>query len=238
MPSASHNKSDIAESGRLRTYGRRKGHRLSERRQELLASLLPKLALDMAALAPEPLIQLFESKVSDVWLEIGFGAGEHLAWQAEQNQNVGILGCEPFINGLAKMLAEIEARTLDNVRLHEGDGRDVLAWLPEASIGRMFVLFPDPWPKKRHRRRRLVNMELLDQCARALRSGGEFRLASDIGDYAAEMLQLLNRHDAFVWRARSSTDWLERPTDWPATRYEEKARVQGRRSYYLNFERI
>ena len=199
---------------------------------------MPRLALDLETPAPASLGQLFDAEVSDVWLEIGFGAGEHLAWQAEQNPQVGFLGCEPFINGVAAILAEIETRNLANVRLHMDDARDVLAWLPEASIGRAFILFPDPWPKKRHHRRRLVSADTLRQLARVMRSGSELRLATDSGDYASVMLKRLMDEAAFAWTARCAADWRERGPDWPATRYEQKAAARGARSYYLKFERL
>ncbi len=238
MPDEPETMADRASSAARRFYGRRKGHRLSARRERLLETLLPRLAVDLASPAPGPLTALFDPPVRDVWLEIGFGAGEHLAWQAARNRDIGFIGCEPFVNGLAAMLAEIEEAKLANLRLHGDDGRDVLAWLPAASLGRVFVLFPDPWPKKRHRRRRLIAAETLDQIARVLRAGGELRLASDDPDYAAAMLGAASRHGGFEWTARRPADWRERRADWPATRYEEKARAQGRRPYFLVFRRL
>ena len=226
------------EAGPRRFYGRRKGHRLSARRQSLLETLLPRVEIDLTAPAPEPLCSLFEPPINSVWLEIGFGAGEHLVWQAERRRDIGFLGCEPFINGVAKVLADIDDRQLGNVRIYPDDARDVLAWLPEASIDRAFILFPDPWPKKRHRRRRLVGGETLDALARVLAPGAELRMASDIGEYAAVMLQAALRHRAFVWMARRPGHWRERPEDWPQTRYEEKALAQGRQPYFLTFRRL
>jgi len=226
------------QSGRRRFYGRRKGHRLSDRRQHLIETLLPRVAIDLKTLAPERLGALFEPPVRGVWLEIGFGGGEHIVWQAERHRDVGLIGCEPFINGVAKVLSDIEERELGNVRLHPDDARDVLAWLPDAAIERAFILFPDPWPKKRHRRRRLISSEMLDSLARVLVSGAELRMASDIAEYAAAMLQAMLQHPAFDWTAERPQHWRDRPDDWPQTRYEEKARLQARRPYFLTFCRL
>jgi tRNA (guanine-N7-)-methyltransferase len=226
------------EAGRRRFYGRRKGHRLSARRQHLIETLLPRVAIDLAKPAPETLTTLFDPPVRSVWLEVGFGAGEHLIWQAERNRDVGLIGCEPFINGIAKVLSEIDERELGTVRLHADDARDVLAWLPQSTIDRAFVLFPDPWPKKRHKRRRLISGETLDALARVLAPGAELRMASDIADYAAVMLGSVLKHPAFSWTATRPAHWRERPDDWPQTRYEEKARAQGRRPYFLTFRRL
>ncbi len=225
------------KAARRHLHGRRKGHRLSARRQRLLGELLPRLRLDLDAPAPEPLSGLFPRPVGDVWLEIGFGGGEHLAWQAAHHGDVGFIGCEPFINGVARLLGEVEAQGLDNVRVHDGDARDVLDWLPEASIGRVFILFPDPWPKKRHHKRRLIAPPVLDQLARVMRPGARLRLATDIGDYARASLTALTRHPAFAWCVSEARDWRERGPDWPETRYEAKARAAGRRCYYFTFRR-
>ncbi len=229
--------SEPVEHGARRIYGRRRGHRLSARKQKLLETLLPAVSIDLERPAPTPLAELFGGVVSDVWLEIGFGAGEHLAWQADRHCNIGFLGCEPFVNGVAAMLAQIEERSLQNVRIYNDDARDVLAWLPRGAIGRIFILFPDPWPKKRHRRRRLVSLEVHDGLARVLRRGGELRMASDIGDYARAMLLAISAHSAFEWTANRPADWRDRPSDWPRTRYEAKARAAGRRLYLLAFRR-
>jgi predicted GNAT superfamily acetyltransferase len=150
-----------AQHAVLRSYGRRKGHTLSDRRERLVDSLLPKLALDLATPCPSSPTQLFTSVTKSVWLEIGFGGAEHLLWQAANHPGTGLIGCEPFINGVAKALAGIDDQRLDTIRLHAGDARDVLAWLPPESIARAFVLFPDPWPKKRQRKRRIVSVDTL-----------------------------------------------------------------------------
>ncbi|MFO7477809.1 MAG: tRNA (guanosine(46)-N7)-methyltransferase TrmB [Methyloceanibacter sp.] len=221
------------EARQLRSYGRRKGKALSARKERLLHEALPGLRLDLAKPPPARLTDLFALPVLDVWLEIGFGSGEHLLWQAEHHPDIGFVGCEPFINGVASLLGAIEDRDLKTVRVHDGDARDVLAWLPDASIGRVFLLFPDPWPKKRQLKRRLLTPELVRAFARVLCPGGEFRFASDDADYAEQARLLFSEAPAFA----SSGDWRTRPADWPGTRYEKKALCDGRRPVYLSFKR-
>jgi len=181
---------------------------------------------------------LFSHPTADLWFEIGFGGGEHLAWQAREHRDIGFIGCEPFENGVASLLHHAEAAGLDNLRIEQGDARLVLARLPDASVGRLFVLFPDPWPKLRHHRRRIIGPQTLDLFARVLKDGAELRAATDDPPYAAWMLFHLRRHPAFAWTARGPRDWRERPADWPQTRYEAKARSEGRSSAYLTFRRL
>lgn len=221
----------------LRSFGRRRGRKLSPRQEGLLVEVLPRVQPDLSRPPPEHGTDLFEQPVTQVWLEIGFGGAEHLAWQARHNPNVGIIGCEPFEEGVVKALTLIEDESIANIRVHPDDVRPLLRWLPAASLDRAFVLFPDPWPKARHRKRRLVGTPLLDQLARALKPGAELRLATDIGDYARTMLIALVRHPAFHWTATRAADWRERPADWPQTRYEAKAVREGRRCTYLRFVR-
>ena len=228
---------EARDNSELRSFGRRRGRRLRSRQAGLVERLLPELAVSLGTRAPKPLTSLFGDDIQDVWLEIGFGGGEHLVWQAAQHPDVGLIGCEPFVDGVAKVLDAIDARALGNVRIHPDDARDVLRWLPEASIGRAFILFPDPWPKKRHRKRRLVTPALVAAIARVMRAGGELRMASDIGDYAAEMLSAALTSGAFDWQASRADDWRSRPADWPETRYEQKAVREGRKSSYLRFVR-
>jgi tRNA (guanine-N7-)-methyltransferase len=222
----------------LRSYGRRKGHRLSPYKSRLMAERLPVLRLDLARPAPQPLTALFPATVGEVWLEIGFGAGEHLIWQAERHPQTGLIGCEPFLNGVASLLSRADQGDLANFRLHDGDARAVLAWLPAGSISRVFLLFPDPWPKMRHRKRRLLEPETAVQLARVLRPGGEFRFASDFGDYLAQALLVLQRSGAFEWLAEGAQAWRQRGEDWPETRYERKALNDGRKCAYLRFRRV
>ena len=222
----------------LRSYGRRKARPLSERKDRLLSELLPSLRLPLDKPAPSPLTGLFAPRVTDIWLEIGFGSGEHLFWQAEHNPDVGFIGCEPFINGVASLLGKIEAAKLATIRIHDGDAREVLSWLPDNSIGRIFVLFPDPWPKKRHQKRRLISPETIGQAARVLIPGGELRFASDNADYAGEALLSILTNGAFAWTADRAKDWRMRPSDWPETRYERKALSVGAKPAYLSFRRL
>ncbi len=222
----------------LRSFGRRRGRKLSARQSHLLTALGPAVRPDLSRPAPADITALFSTPVSEVWLEIGFGGGEHLIAQACAHPEVGLIGCEPFEEGVVKVLTQIEADGLANIRIHPDDVRPLLRWLPAQSLARAFVLFPDPWPKMRHRKRRLVATPLLDQLARALKPGAELRLATDIGDYARTMLVALMRHPSFRWTAARPGDWRVRPGDWPQTRYEAKAEREGRRSTYLRFARV
>ncbi len=221
----------------IRTFGRRKGHRLSPRKQRLLEEKLPGLRINPDNPPPRPLTDLFPNSPSQIWLEIGFGAGEHLVWQAEANPRAGLIGCEPYINGVAALLSSIEERGLANIRIWDGDARVVLDWLDEGSVARVFVLYPDPWPKARHRKRRLVSVDTLRSFARIMAPGGELRVATDIGDYVRSTLEAVQRSDAFSWTAECAGDWRVRPPDWPQTRYEKKARREGRGATYLTFIR-
>jgi tRNA (guanine-N7-)-methyltransferase len=180
---------------------------------------------------------LFPGPVSDVWLEIGFGAGEHLIHQAEANPHIGFIGAEPFINGVARVLAEAENKSLHNIRIHDDDARLLLGRLPPASIGRVFLLFSDPWPKTRHHKRRFVNAATLDALARILKPGGEFRFASDAAGFVRWTLAASLAHAGFSWTAKGAADWRCRPPDAIATRYETKALDAGRNCVYLRFQR-
>lgn len=229
----------MTETRPLRSYGRRKGRPLSARKEHLLKGLLPRLRLNLKEPAPSRLRELFPVPVREVWLEIGFGSGEHLLWQADHHKDAGFIGCEPFINGVASLLGQIEARGLGTIRVHDGDARDVLAWLPEGSIGRIFLLFPDPWPKKRQLKRRLLTPETVKELARVLRPGGELRFASDDADYAEQAHLLVRESGSFTWTAERASDWEreQRPAGWPETRYERKALSEGRKPVYLCFTR-
>ena len=171
-----------------------------------------------------------------VWLEVGFGGGEHLVHQATQNPDTGLIGCEPFINGVAMLLGKIRAAGTGNIRLHPGDVRDLFDVLPEASIAKAFVLYPDPWPKKRHHRRRFVTPEYLEPLARVLKPGAELRFATDIPDYVRQTLEEVPRQ-GFDWLAERPADWRDPWPDWLSTRYEQKALREGRTLHYLTFRR-
>jgi tRNA (guanine-N7-)-methyltransferase len=181
---------------------------------------------------------LFDAARRSIWLEIGFGSGEHLAQQAERHPKVGFIGCEVFENGIVKLLAQIEQRRLDNIRIFADDARLLIAALLPASIDRVFILFPDPWPKRRHHKRRLLSREMLDALAAITADNAELRVATDDGDYLCWILERLTSHPAFEWLARRPRDWWDRPADWPQTRYEEKARTTGRSPVFLRFRRL
>ena len=222
----------------LRSFGRRIGRAMSPRQALLWEQTLPPMQLDLSGTAESQMQNLFPRPVRETWLEIGFGGGEHLVWQASQNPDVGHIGCEPFRDGVVKVLSAIDEHRLDNIRLHADDARDVLRWLPAGCISRAFVLFPDPWPKAKHQKRRLVNASLLAALARVLRPGGQLRLGTDIADYARTMLMAAQHEPLLRWTAATADDWRIRPADWPQTRYEAKAVREGRSSCYLMFERI
>ena len=219
-------------------YGRRRGHRLRERQARLLGELLPDMRVPEAAPGSCEPAALFAFAPRAVWLEIGFGSAEHLLWQATRHPDIGFLGAEPYVNGVAKLVAAIADLDPGNIRIHDGDARDLLDWLAPASIARAFILFPDPWPKSRHHKRRVVNDEMLAALARTVIPGGIVRVASDIADYQRWILEHFLRCDAFEWLACRALDWRQRPPDWPPTRYEEKALAAGRRPAYLTFRRL
>jgi tRNA (guanine-N7-)-methyltransferase len=201
-------------------YGRRKGPKLSARQSRLRATLLVELTLHLEQ-GRDPQ-SYFARTVSDVWLEVGYGAGEHLLWQMANNPTVGFIAAEPYIAGTAKLLSRLDAKQLPNLRLHEDDARDIIAALPDASIGRFFILFPDPWPKTRHHKRRFIQRDTLDEIERILKVGAELRFATDDPGYLGYALERLMAHPAFRWTAEVPSDWTTRPADWPMTRYEAK----------------
>lgn len=218
-------------------YGRKRGRPLRAAQQVLVEELLPRLAIELPGSGEVEPTRLFAGSVQSIWVEIGFGAGEHLTAQAEAHSDYGFIGCEVFENGIAKLLGDIERRRLTNIRLFPDDARRLIAALAPASIGRVFILFPDPWPKARHHKRRVVSNETLDQLARIMTDGAEMRLATDDAGYFAWMLERITGHSAFEWLARRTSDWLVRPVDWPPTRYEEKARAAGRVPVFLRARR-
>jgi tRNA (guanine-N7-)-methyltransferase len=229
--------SDLASRPRRQIWGRRQGPKLRPGRQALLETLLPKLSLGLPAEGRLDPASLFPD-ARTVWLEIGFGGGEHLAAQAGAHPEVGLIGVEPFITGVAKLLNLIEEGGLANVRILVDDARLLLSALPDACIARTFILFPDPWPKLRHHKRRIVSPGTVAELARVMQPGAELRLATDDADYARWMLEAVLAEPRFAWLAERAADWRERPSDWPATRYEEKARAAGRAPVFLRFERV
>jgi tRNA (guanine-N7-)-methyltransferase len=192
-----------------------------------MQALLPRLLFDPAQpLPPAPR-----------WLEIGFGAGEHIAWQAAAAPDVTLIGCEVYRNGIAALLSQVERRGLGNIRIWPDDARLLIDRLPDASLARVFLLFPDPWPKARHAERRFVGPANLASLARVMQPGAELRVATDDPTYLRWVLDHLPVHPAFRWQVRGPADWRTRPADWPPTRYEEKALREGRRPAYLRFSR-
>jgi tRNA (guanine-N7-)-methyltransferase len=226
-----------ATPAREQFYGRRRGRPLRAGQQARQAQLLPVLSVALPQAGSLDPKTLFPMPPRDIWLEIGFGGGEHLAEQAARHPEIGFIGCEVFENGVAKLLGEVERRGLRNVRVHADDARPLLAALAPRSVGRVFILFPDPWPKLRHHKRRLVAPATLDRLAEIMTGGAELRLATDDPGYLSWMLEHVTAHPAFVWTARRPADWRDRPGDWPATRYEEKARRAGRQPAFLRFQR-
>lgn len=219
-------------------FGRRKGKPLRASQAAHLDTVLPRLKLDLASPAPAALATLFPHPVERLRLEIGFGGGEHLIHRATEEPATGFIGVEPFVNSMAKLIGSIEAAGARNIRLYDDDATLVLDWLPEASIDQIDLLYPDPWPKRKHWKRRFVSSVNLDRFARVLKPGGTFCFASDIDTYVNWTLLHCRDHWAFRWTARNAADWKTPFKTWPSTRYEAKARREGRASAYLTFERV
>jgi tRNA (guanine-N7-)-methyltransferase len=219
-------------------FGRRKGHKLRAHQLDLIEQLLPRLALDIGNPCPSGLTELFDRPLDAARLEIGFGGGEHLVAEALAFPNTGFIGCEPYVNGMAKILAQIEAHNITNIRLFAGDAAELLAWAPAQSLMRIDLIHPDPWPKRRHWKRRFVQDATVAAMARILRPSGEFRFVSDIDEYCAWTLAHLLRAPDFDWTAERASDWR---LPWPSytmTRYGRKAEREGRKAAYFRFRRI
>jgi tRNA (guanine-N7-)-methyltransferase len=219
-------------------FGRRKGHKLRKKQAELMATLLPRLAIDVAGAAPTDLTALFPLPVSELALEIGFGGGENLIAQAIARQATGFIGVEPFVNGMAKALAAIEAADLRNIRLHFDDATSLIAWLPAAALTRIDLIHPDPWPKRRHWKRRFIQDATVAQFARILRRGGDVRFVTDVADYAAWTLRHFIQSADFEWTARRADDWRNAWPDFAGTRYHAKAARDQRPPCFLVFRRV
>ncbi len=216
------------ESDKFRTFGRAKGRPLSPHMQTIWDSAFPRLKWDMAAPLPE----------GELWLEIGFGGAEHLLWQAEHHPDIHLVGAEPFLNGVAKAVRGAYDSDLENLSLHHGDVRDLLEALPNASLTKIFILFPDPWPKSRHHKRRLLRSKFIAELHRVLKPGGELRFASDIIHYVDWTLSRLKRHGGWDFTHTENSDWRVRGDDWPGTRYEAKAGREGRPCHYFKFTKL
>jgi tRNA (guanine-N7-)-methyltransferase len=221
---------------RVAFFGRRQGHKLGPRQAALFESLLPRLALDLTAV-PGDLSSLFSPKVDSVRLEIGFGSGEYLLAEAQLQPRTGFIGVEPFVNGMAKALSAIEARKLVNIRLHHGDAIDVMDWLPAACLAGVDLVYPDPWPKRKHWKRRFVQDASLAEIARILQPAAAFRFVTDVPDYAAWTLERGLRARHLIWTAERADDWRLPWRGFTGTRYEAKAKGEGRCPCYLIFRK-
>ena len=219
------------EHAPLRSYGRLKTRQLKPRQAGLLETELPRLSIPLGV---DP--RTLRPEASELWLEIGFGGGEHMAEQAARHPHVLLLGAEPIVNGVASAVRHLHERGLQNVRLHQGDARDLLAGLPDASLSRVFILFPDPWPKARHNKRRLLQPAFIESLARVMAPGAGLRFATDWRDYAAWTLERMVKSSAFNWTAESAADWRTPPADHVTTRYEEK-RLGDCTPVFLDFVR-
>ena len=218
-------------------FGRRRGKAIRPLQAAALAEGLERYRLDLTSPAPQDIGTLFSAEVADVHLEIGFGGGEHLMHEASSHPGIGFIGVEPFVNSMAKMMTALAEKPLANLRVHDDDATRLLDWLPDASLAGIDLLYPDPWPKKKHWKRRFVGQVNLGRFARVLRTGGEFRFASDIGSYVNWTLLACEAHGGFAWQAADSTDWKTPYAGWPGTRYEAKALRENRRPAYLKFRR-
>jgi tRNA (guanine-N7-)-methyltransferase len=219
-----------------RLYGRAAGKPLSKRQQALVDDFLPTIGVPASEPGTLKLKELFPDS-REVWLEIGFGGGEHLAGQAERHADVGFIGAEPFVDGVAKLLTALDERKLTSVKVRRGDARDLVATFADSSVDRAFILFPDPWPKTRHRKRRLVQAEFVKELARVLKPGAQLRFATDWADYASRALADVLRDGRFVWGAECADDWRVAPADHVTTRYQEK-RLGDCAPVFLDFVRV
>jgi len=222
------------ETQLFRTFGRAKGKPLSSAQKALMGNEFPKVDFGSSVAAQQNPIADVGGRV---WLEIGFGGAEHLIWQAQKNPHVTLLGVEPFLNGVVKAVRGLVDNDLKNIRLYRGDARDVLKLLPDNSLDRVFILFPDPWHKARHNKRRIINEKFIEELHRAIKPGGTFRFGSDIIHYVDWTLTRLKHHGGFDWPATAQAQWRERPDDWPSTRYLEKAIREGRSGHFFEFTR-
>lgn len=217
----------------IASFGRRKGHKLRPSRAALFETLLPTIEVAK----PEGAITaatLFGNN-NPLWFELGFGGGEHLAEQAQRNPHVSFIGCEPYINGTSTLLVAIDEHKLTNIRVYGGDARDILDNLPDESIERMFILFPDPWPKARHHKRRIINQTTLSILYQKLKKGGLLRVATDHVAYSEWILEHFAIFNKFLWKATRPADWQTPPDDWVPTRYQGKAEAEGRKAVFLDF---
>ena len=219
-------------------YGRRRTHRMRIGRKQAFERLIPELSIKQSLLEEELLnpIKLFNENIKSVWLEIGFGSGEHLFDHALSRPDVGFIGCEPYIDGIASLCQKIEKNNVKNVRIYIGDAQTILSRLEENVLERLFILFPDPWPKKRHHKRRIISPDTIPLIYKSMIRGGELRVASDEISYIRWILMHMNRSGKFNWRVKNCNDWKVRPSDWPQTRYEMKAISKGKKPIFLIYQ--
>jgi tRNA (guanine-N7-)-methyltransferase len=228
----------VSEQRRFQLYGRRKAKPLRPRQQHLVDVLLPRLRIALRPGEKIAPLTLFAGPATDVWLEIGFGGGEHLAKLASSNPEIAFIGAEPFVNGVAKLLVAISDGKLANIRIFDDDVRLLLERLESSTIGSVFILYPDPWPKRRHEKRRLLKLQFIAELHRIMKPGAELRLASDSADYVSSSLHNILRHGGFDWLAEHPRDWRQPPAGWIETRYESKALTQSRKPLYLSLRKL
>lgn len=225
---------DTKHTQMIRTYGRRQGRPIKSSKQKLFEELLPTLAIDLVEgkhlLDPK----MYFNQQLDIWMEVGFGGGEHLASLAQQNPSVNFIGCEPFLNGVSSLLGHIDEHAIKNIRIYQGNAVDLIKTLALESLSRFYLMFADPWPKKRHNKRRFVQPEILDIVISRLKIGAQLRLATDHEDYQVWMLKHLQTRPDL----QEVLNTFDKPNNWPDTRYESKALEEGRKPLYLVFERL
>lgn len=238
MPENDDDTTPHKNAGQGSFFGRRKGHKLRDHQADLIDSLLPHLALDLASADAADPTSLFDAPVNELRLEIGFGGGEHLIAEALAFPQTGFIGCEPYVNGMAKILAQIEAHNIGNIRLFAGDAAELLAWAQPLSFARIDLIHPDPWPKRRHWKRRFVQDATIAEMSRILPRGGEFRFVCDIDDYCSWTLMHMQRSKDFMWTAERADDWRLPWPQYTMTRYGRKAAREGRKAAYLIFKRL
>lgn len=221
----------------LRSYGRRKGRDFRPNQKELLDTLFPQLSIVPVEDGQIDPMSFFASNIKEAALEIGFGGGEHLEMQARLHPEIGFIGCEPYMNGIVKLLQSIEEDVPKNLRIYNDDVRDLIAHFKAESLAKIYLLFPDPWPKKRHNKRRLVSDEMLGEFSRLLKPGAEVLVATDHQDYARWIIRHFANHNDFAWQAKSKSDWQTPPEHWVETRYQQKAKKQGREAVFFLFQK-
>ncbi len=225
----------LEQQHHIRSFVKRKGRKLSAAKQDLFTEILPQFEL-RADQEQQNLKQILAS-TKKLNLEIGFGAGEHLALQASHNPQEIFIGCEPFMQGVAKLLARIKSEKLDNIFIYQGDALEILSLLPDNALSKIFILFPDPWPKTKHHKRRIIKQENIKVFTQKLKQEGLLRLATDHQEYASWMIALLHDYKDLIWQADQVKAWYQQPADWVETKYQKKA-LAGDTYFFYNFKKI